>query len=223
MVTTDVLPDDDLLTIFNFYVIRFQDLDFIYAVFDRKAKTKIRSWQSLVRVCRRWRGLVLGSQRHLNLQLWCTPGTTARKSLDVWPALPLLIQGDVSKTSVDNVIAELEHSDRIYKINLDCHTTLQIEKLWTAMHVPFPELAILYLRGSSYGPVLPDSFLGGSAPRLRYLFLHDISFPGFPKLFLSATHLIFLWLTNIPHSGYISPEAMANCLSMLTSLQSTST
>jgi hypothetical protein len=90
----------------------------------------------------------------------------------------------------------------------------------TAMQVPFPELAALYLslRGSS-PPLLPDSFLGGSAPRLRYFDLDGIPFPGLPKLLLSATHLVYLWLANIPQSGYISPEAMVTCLSMLTSLK----
>jgi hypothetical protein len=46
-----------------------------------------------------------------------------------------------------------------------------------------------------------------------------VPFPGLPKLLLSATHLVELWLCSIPHSGYISPEAMATCLSMLTSLE----
>ena len=141
---------------------------------------------------------------------------------DIWPALPLLIHGRVSETSLNNVIAVLEHSDRICKINLICHTSSQIENLWTAMQVPFPELALLYLScaGLSHLPVLPDSFLGGSAPRLRSFFLHSIPFPGLPRLLLSATHLVCIWLRNIPHSGYISPEAMATCLSMLTSLES---
>jgi hypothetical protein len=72
---------------------------------------------------------------------------------------------------MDDVIAELEHNDRICQITLYFDTTLQIEKLWTAMQVPFPELATLYLSfgGVSFVPVLPDSFLGGSAPRLQYL------------------------------------------------------
>jgi hypothetical protein len=143
-------------------------------------------------------------------------------SLDVWPPLPLLIKGDVFETSVDNVIAELEHSDRIGQINLNLYTP-QIEKLWTAMQVPFPELAVLKLYLSSgsfwYGPVLPDAFLGGSAPRLRHVYLHGVPFPGLPKLLSSATHLVHLWLVNISHSGYISPEVMATCLSMLTSLE----
>jgi hypothetical protein len=87
------------------------------------------------------------------------------------------------------------------------------------MQVPFPELAALYLAHWHQGAALPDSFLGGSAPRLRYLNLCGFSFPGLPKLLLSATHLVDLWLENIPQSGYISPEAMVTCLSMLTSLE----
>jgi hypothetical protein len=135
--------------------------------------------------------------------------------------LPLFIEGDVSETSVDNVIAQLELSNRISQIELNCHSTSQIEKLWTAMQVPFPELEALYLsfRGVSYVPDLPDSFLGGSAPRLRRLALVAIPLSGLPKLFLPATHLSRLRLRRIPHSGYLSPVAMVACLTMLTSLE----
>ena len=223
MVTVDVLPDDVLLAIFDFYVVRYQDLGF-RELSDYNTKREIESWQSLVHVCRRWRDLAFGSPRRLNLRLCCITKTPARETLDVWPALSLLIQGSVSDTSVVNVIAVLEHSDRIYKINLDCHTTSQIEKLWTAMEVPFPELTVLYLsyedRDLSYVPVLPDSFLGGSAPRLRYLALVTIPFPGLPNLLLSSTNLVNLYLHDIPHSGYISPEAMVTCLSILSKLES---
>jgi F-box-like len=219
VLTIDVLPDDVLLSIFDFYVVGYQDLDFTDLVFFHHYY-KIESWQSLVHVCRRWRGLVFGSPRHLNLQLCCTTETPARETLDVWPALPLIICGVVSKRLWGNVIAELEHSDRICQISLYWHTS-QIEKLLTAMQVPFPELAILYLSFESLyePPVLPDSFLGGSAPRLRFLALNAIPFPGLPKLLLSATHLVELRLFNIPHSGYISPEAMVTCLSILTCLE----
>jgi hypothetical protein len=219
VVTIDDLPDDDLLAIFDFYVVKYQDLDLLeFSGYDSKGK--MESWQSLVHVCRRWRGLVLGSPRRLNLQLCCRPRTSAGRSLDIWPTLPVHIQGGVSVTSVDNAIAELEHSDRIRQINLGCDTTSAIDKLWTAMQVPFPDLAFLYLSygDSSYVPNNPDSFLGGSAPRLRFLTLISVPFPGLPKLLLSATHLVKLWLVNIPHSGYISPEELVTCLSMLTSL-----
>jgi hypothetical protein len=68
--------------------------------------------------------------------------------------------------------------------------------------------------------VLPDSFLNGSAPRLRTFDLDAISFPGLTKLFLSATHLVQLWLHNLHYSGYISLEAMVPYLSTLTNLES---
>ena len=154
------------------------------------------------------------------MQLLCTTRTRARETLDVWPVLPLHIKGDVTETSVDNVIAELKLSDRISQIELNCHTTSEIEKLWTAMQVPFPELEVLYLsfRGVSYASVLLDSFLGGSAPRLRFLSLVAIPLSGLPKLFLSSTNLVSLYLRRIPHSEYISPEAMVTCLSTLTRL-----
>ena len=224
MVTIDVLPDDVLLAIFDFYVVPYQDVDLFGALFgEPDAVKRIESWQSLVHVCRRWRCLVFGSPRRLDLQLYYDSKISARKTLDVWPALPLLIQGYVGETSVDNVIAELEHRDRICQISLNCHSTPVIEALWTAMQVPFPELAHLYLSLSFKGlpvPVLPDSFLGGSAPRLRYLAMDSVPFPTLPKLLLSATHLVYLYLYGIPHSGYFSPEAMATCLSMLASLDS---
>ena len=185
----------------------------------------------LVHVCRRWRSLVFMSPRRLNLQLFCLTGGSSRKSLDVWPAFPLVIQGHVYDSSVDDVVAELEHNDRIYQIDLHCHSTSHIQKLWTAIQVPFPKLTVLCLslgdstsnlwtyRGLSYSPVLPDSFLGGSIPCLRFLTLTFIPFLRLPKVLLSATHLVKLWLLTIPHSGYISPEAMITCLSMLTSLE----
>ena len=68
------------------------------------------------------------------------------------------------------------------------------------------------------GPKLPDSFLGGVALRLRSLSLHDVSFPGLPKLLLSTTHLVKLGL-NISRPGYISPETLATNLSALTNLE----
>ena len=227
MLTIDDLPDDDLLKIFDFYVIRSQDLDFV-PLLDQRTKTEIESWQLLVHVCRRWRGLVFGSPRCLNLQLVRDTGPSERKAtVDVWPALPFLLRGAVSTYTMDHVIADLQYSDRICQLEifLNGHfdTTWQVEKLeklWIAMQDPFPELTVLHLSTGpfSYEPVLSDSFLGGSAPRLRYFFLKSILFPGLSKLLLSATHLVELCLVDIPRSGYISPEAMVTSLSMLTCL-----
>src|SRR6266852_5847809 len=68
-------------------------------------------------------------------------------------------------------------------------------------------------------PVFPDSFLGGFAPRLRSLWLDCIAFPGLPRLLPSATGLLALRLLDIPHSGYIAPDAMIAGLSALTHLR----
>ena len=88
------------------------------------------------------------------------------------------------------------------------------------MEVPFPELTDLLLAPfSQTARVLPFLFLGGSALRLQHLYLVGIPFPGLRKLLLSATHLTTLYLVDIPHSGYLSPEAMVAALSTLNSLE----
>ena len=211
----DVLPDDILLEIFDFYLI-------MNSSYGSQAAGSA-AWESLVHVCRRWRSLVLESPRHLNLRLFCTPKTPARDKLDIWPTLPLLIGGFMSLTSgTDNVIAALEQSNRVYEVSLQALEDGQLEKVLATMQVPFPELTDLRL--SSNGKVLPvipitDSFLGGSAPRLRHFELSGIPFPRLPKLLMSAAHLVKLRLLDTPHSGYISPEAMVALLSVLSSLE----
>ena len=215
MIRIDVLPDDVLLEIFDFYV----DFD---ASNRYENRTEVEGWQLLVHVCQRWRSLVLESPRRLNLRLYCTPETPVKYTLDVWPALPLIIYGGMeSSSSTDNVIAALGQSSRVCQLELEGLVDRQLEEVLAAMQVPFPELTELWL-GSEGGTqlVIPDSFLGGSVPRLRYFTLDGIPFPGLPKLLLSATHLVRLWLTNIPHSGYISPEATVALISVLPSLRS---
>ena len=138
------------------------------------------------------------------------------------PALPLIIEGVVLNTEeLVNIVTVLERSDRVNHINLtvitDCSSHL--EEISAAIQKPLPELTNLGLFSYNTATVVPDSFAqGGSAPRLRTLFLRGIPFPGLPKLLLSATHLVCLYLLNIPHSGYFSPEAITTSLSTLTSL-----
>jgi hypothetical protein len=100
-----------------------------------------------------------------------------------------------------------------------------MEDVLAAMHRPFPALACLVLALDIYEnmepplSVVPDSFLGGSAPHLEILDLHYIPFPGLPKLLLSATRLVVLYLTRIPDSVYFPPEVLVDCLSVLTRLK----
>ena len=57
-------------------------------------------------------------------------------------------------------------------------------------------------------PAIANMFLGGSAPRLRSLNSNRIPIPTLPRLLLSSNDLPRLYLPNIPHSGYISHEAL---------------
>ena len=214
MVSIDVLPDDVLLEIFDFYVDEYQVL-----------KKGVKAWHLLVHVCRRWRSVVFGSPRRLDLRLVGTNKTPVKDNLDIWPPLPLVIRNCAGLTEgVDNIIALLKHRDRVDDIELTHINSSSLEKVSAAMQEPFPELTDLLLKSDDETvPVLPDSFLGGSAnsaPRLRYLVLDGIPFPGVPKLLLSATNLVTLYLDNIPHSGYFSPQSMATALSKLTGLKS---
>jgi hypothetical protein len=215
-------------------------------------KRNIEVWIKLIHVCQRWRTVVFQSPLRLNLRLVCTPLTHTRDILDAWPPLPLIIDDHVDLHNKafmkDNIIAALEHNDRVCRIHLKfMHLVLQYFTNSAGILKPFPELTYLslnifaddqepklpdseltYLSLSHFiryadedqEPKLPDSFLGGSAPRLQSLSLIRVSFPALPKLLLSTTHLVRLELTSIPRSGYISPETMVTSLSALTSLES---
>ena len=205
MKSIDVLPDDVLLEIFDSYIGELLEIE---------------AWQSLVHVCSRWRSLVFASPHRLKLQLSCTPETPARDTLEVWPILPLLVQGHIPEMSdVDDIVAVLEHRHRVCKIDLNVPSS-RFEKISAAMKESFPVLTDLSLWSyDESAPALSNSFLGRSAPSLRTLWLDGVPFPGLPKLHLSPT-FVSLRLLTIPYSGYISPEAMVNCLSVLTNLES---
>jgi hypothetical protein len=120
----------------------------------------------------------------------------------------------------DNIITALEQSNRVCQVILWGLTNRKLEQVLAAMQVPFPELTDVQLASKGgTPPVIPDSFLGGSAPRLLRFSLIDIPFPGLPKLLSSATHLVRLLLKDIPHSGYISSEAMIAAFAVLSSLE----
>jgi len=156
----------------------------------------------------------------LNLQLVCTGGTPVRKMLGIWPALPIYVRvnGGVDVLN-DNVFAALEKHDRICTVDIYNVSDDVLKELVGAMQVTFPVLMDLDLHSPDDTAPLPESLLGGSAPNLRSLFLVNTAFPALPKLLLSSPGLVSLSLLGIPHSGYISSDAMADCLSSLTRLE----
>ena len=206
------LPDDALLEMFSFYLI--------------KDPIENEKWYTLVHVCRRWRRIIFASPLRLDLRIDCTAGTRVNEMLHIWPFLPIQIR-DNRRTrygeGADHIIVALEQNDRVCEIILDGLPVSLLERIAAVMQEPFPALTDLRLYAATPQtvPVFPETFLGGFAPpRLQSLFLDGFAFPGVWKLLLSAHHLVVLSLWNIPHSGYISPEAMVTALSATPNLQS---
>ena len=217
-VTFGALPDDVLLETFEFYL--GKDV-FDYIPFDDH---NYDGWQTLVHVCRRWRCIVFASPRRLDLKLYCTQHRLVKsETLDIWPALPIVIVASNIQPKEDetNIIAALKQHNRVCKIYYDQFQDSLLEEV-AKIDKPFPALTSLELVSSQQQnvTVLPDSFLGGSAPRLRSLELFGIPYPSIGNLLSSTTNLVELTLWRIPHSGYISPETIVPCLSMLSRLES---
>jgi hypothetical protein len=212
-VPIDMLPEDVLLEIFDWYLI---DSEFWLP----------HSWQTLAHVCQKWRIVVFGSPRRLHLHLLCSTWTPNSESvnLDIWPAIiPIIVHLRYFRArKLDNVIAAIKHNDRVSNIDFRLFYDIsQLEEVVSVMQVPFPALTELrFIVTEFFTTVIPDSFLGGSAPRLQLLQLKNIEYPGLPKLLLSATNLVALQvLLPHSHSCYISPDAMATCLSALVHLK----
>jgi len=220
-----MLHDNALLEIFDSYRKLVRHLDGMW------------KWQKLAHVCRRWRHIVLASPRRLDLRIACNPRTPTRRLLDIWPPFPISISGltwlRTDARCKDNVIAALERRDRVFEIDLSYIPSAELGQIASTMEEPFPALTRLRVHPDSRkldlttrevtrvaALPLPNAFLGGSAPRLREFTLRNIAFPALPNLVLSATHFQKLQLFDVPHAGYISPQAMATFLLALPNLKS---
>ena len=215
--TVEVLPDNVLLEIFDL---------------DRLSSTG-RSWEHpwqwnrLIHVCQRWRCLIFSSPRRLDLRLFCSNGTPVKETLRFWPELPIVMRyGGVPKSKPpspeeeENLVTALRQPDRIYEIWLTITASLW-DQLAAEMQRTMPSLETLKLMAQDMPELLlPDDFLGGSAPHLSVINLNGVAFPALPKLLLSTSNLVSLELWEIPRSGYITPEALTMGLSAMTQLKS---
>ena len=181
----------------------------------------VSEWQRLVHVCRRWRYIIFASPRRLDLTLLCTYGTSVKKNLSCWPPLPIIVDYFTWDNRAfppdyeDDITAALEYPDRIHSIKLAVTSPL-LEVVTSVMQEPFPALTTLWLTSKDRNvPVLPDVFLGGSAPRLQQIYLVGISFLALPTLLLSASDLVDLRLEDIPKNCSILPAAMVTGLAAL--------
>jgi len=207
----DILPDDALLQIFDFCGVGHNPLQSPFR--------PVLDWRRLIHVCRRWRQIIFSSPCRLDLYLLCKQGTPVRKNLGLWPAFPIVVHyadypHRISSHDEDNIIAALEHPDRVRRLKIPVTSSL-LDKVATMAPEPFPVLTQLWLV-AEYGSVLtlPSAFLGGSAPRLREIHLEGV-FPTLPTLLSSSSDLVVLYLHRIP---YISAAAMVASLAALTRL-----
>ena len=213
-----MLPDNVLLEIFDFYG---DDPESKIAILF----SNTWRWDTLTQVCRRWRQVIFESPRRLDLRLICSDTTPTSSSLDIWPPLPITVMRlsshpQMGEGGVENIIAAIERRNRISEVYISNIHGSTLETLITAMHEPLPILTdFFFTSNDKSAPMLPKTFLGGSAPCLRTFVLKGIPFPTFPKFVLSATYINSLKLFDIPHSGHISPEVMVTSLAALPNLK----
>ena len=158
-----MLTDNVLLEIFDHY--GESDDRYFYCVWQ---------WQLLAHVsCPRWRQIISASPRRVVLQLLCKHETLVRKNLGIWPAIHIIMlyRSGIWPSDQDNVIAALEHPDRVCRITLSLATTSQLGKIAAAvLRQPFSVLTHFSISSwpdSGHAPVLPGGLLGGSAPFLQ--------------------------------------------------------
>ena len=207
-ISIEVLPEDVLLNIFRLYLY-----------------SSPQFWPALTHVSRRWRNIVFTSPLGLDLRLYCTYGTPVSKTLDYWPALPIVVQyggaalDPPAPEEEDNIVAALKYSDRVNSIDLTISSPL-LEKLF-AIEMPYSELKELVIRSlDNVHLTLPSTLRWGT--RLRRLHLTRVTFPAFPQLLSPSIGLVDLQLHEIPNAGYFSPEAFADALSEMTQLETLS-
>jgi F-box-like len=214
----DRLPDEVLEEIF-----RFDRLDTISHSLLDGHRGRPWKWHRLVHVCRRWRYIIFNAPCSLKLQLFCTHGTPVKKNLDCWPPLPIVLQYVWSPNlnpppvDEDDVIAALQHPDRIRTIQLPVTTSL-LEKLTTVAQKQFPVLECLELVGEpDEEPILPIEFLVGPFPSLRILRVTRVAFPALEHFLPFAKNLVSLHLETLP--AYPTLTALRNLFPGMTHLE----
>ena len=147
--TIDILPENVLLQIFDFY--RNNSID-----------TRLWKWHLLAHVCRRWRQIVFLSPLRLNLRILCTSRTSV-ENLSIWPTFPIDIEysyfgSEIRPRGQDNVVVALKHTDRVCDVSLRIKGS-QLGEVATVMTEPFPVLERLHIHsvGAMY-PSFPKNF-----------------------------------------------------------------
>ena len=181
-----------------------------------------RWWYKLVKVCQRWRYLILGSASHLGLCLVCSRGTPVAEMLAHSPPFPLIIFHDDHNPALTpederGIMFALKHRDRVRRISLKTPVPSS-QKVIKAMDGQFPILEYLLITPPTIHNahlILPATF---RAPQLKYLMLNHFSSIGSP-LPTTAVNLVKLVLRWIHPSTNLYPHHLLPALSLLPQLQ----
>jgi hypothetical protein len=159
--TINILSDDELLCIFDCYVAEAPNIEV---------------WHTLIHVCQRWRNIVFGSPRRLNLRIACKSLRPVRKKLDVWPAIPIVIFAKFHSETrgLDNIKAAFELNERVSQIDLIMRHPLDVLDVFAALEKPFPALTDLKL-----GLTRPSDSISQSSQVLGWLYPSTIAFVNF--------------------------------------------
>ncbi len=214
--TIEMLPEDMLLEIFDFY--RLDDIELPFG--------RLWGWHRLAHVCRKWRHVVTVSPRRLGLQILCgSGGAPIEPIMDAWPTLPLSVfyYDPKFRSLSKNIIVALRRPDRVCQIDFTLSSSL-IRSIVSTIQEPFPELECIRIKvQDTTGRPLAfrGSFLGGSAPRVRDIHLDGVAipFPAMRQVLLSTNSLVRLRLLNITNYVYFSPVDLVNALSTLIHLE----
>ena len=198
--------------------------DILLNIFHHFLRSSPQFWHTLTHVCQKWRQIIFESPLGLRLQLHCTYGTPVLTALRYWPPFPLVVNyGEIQRPPApedeDNIMAALEHADRVHSISFTVSSSF-LNKLST-ISKPFSELEdLVLLPGDNSELTLPSVFWWGH--RLRTLRSTRIAFPSLPQLLHPSQNLVDIQIHEIPSVGYFSPEAFANALCGMTQLQTLS-
>jgi len=216
-VTIEMLPDNTLLEIFDFY-----RLDPVHR--SGQSGGRPWKWHRLAHVCRRWRHIIYTSPRRLDLRILCKSGKPIERVLGAWPTLPLVVgfrANSKSKSLPKNVVSALRHTDRVCEINLGV-TTPTSQSIANVIQVPFPVLERIRIWSKGAVELLViNEFLGGLAPRLKEIHVGGVGIPflALRRLLLSTDNLVKLVLDRIPNSCYFSPDDLVTILSSMNYLK----
>jgi len=212
------LDDDSLLRIF--YLCR-PGID-IFGIIPWEDWVYERWWYYLVKVCQRWRLLILGSASHLGLCLVFTRGTPVADMLVHSPPLPLIIIHDekhhnLTAEDEERILLTLHRRDRVRRIYLEMPVP-SLQKLIPAIDGHFPMLEYLLIVTPTVHDArlaLPSTF---EAPQLRLLNLKHFTTPIGSPLLSTASGLVALTLKSVDPSAYFHPNHLLQALSLLPQL-----